>query len=167
MSQLNHQETNFPEKKFPLVLILANVTSPANIGSIFRLADAFNISTLVLCGKNIDLGSNRLLRTARSTISRVHHIHKEDSLSACEEYISKGFTLMALEITDDSKAINRINYREFSKIALVAGNENAGISADILKLAQLKLHITMYGKNSSMNVAQATGIALYEISKSL
>lgn len=167
MSQLSHTETSFPAKKLPLVLILDNVTGPANIGSIFRLADAFNISALVLCGNEIDLTSNRLLRTARATIPKVHHIEKEDTLEACKEYSNNGFSLFALEITSDSRPLDSFNFGKHHKIALVVGNENSGITEDVLDLVQQKIHITMFGKNSSMNVAQATGIALYEISKSL
>lgn len=167
MSQLEHRETGFPYKKFPVVLILDNVTGPANIGSIFRLADAFNIETIVLCGAEVDLESNRLLRTARSTVSKVHHIIRERTLEVCKEYSDRGYQLFALEITGDSSPLERITFNEYGKIAVVAGNENSGIDEQVLKVVHQKIHITMFGENSSMNVAQATGIALYEISKSL
>lgn len=167
MNQLSHPETAFPTKKFPIVIILDQVSGPANVGSIFRLADAFNASQLVLCGNQTDLSSNRLLRTARSTVHKVAHLQQEDTLQVCRSYQEKGYHLMALEITRDSVPLESINYGQYEKIALVVGNEAAGISEQVLNVVNQKVHITMYGQNSSMNVAQATGIALYEISKSI
>lgn len=167
MSQLKHRETAFPLKKFPVALILDNISGPANVGSIFRLADAFNVETLLLCGAEVDLKSNRLLRTARSTVSKVDYEIKENTLQVCREYLAQGYELFALEITQDSTALETIDFAQYSNIAIVVGNENSGIDEQVLRLIQTKIHITMFGENSSMNVAQATGIALYEITKSL
>lgn len=167
MSQLKHRETTFPHKKFPIVLILDNITGPANIGSIFRLADAFNIKTLFLCGAEVDVKSNRLLRTARSTVSKVDYEIKDNTVEVCREYLAQDYKVFALEITEDSTPIESIDFKQYPRIAVVVGNENSGIDEQVLRLIHTKLHITMFGENSSMNVAQATGIALYEITKSL
>lgn len=167
MNQLDHQNTIFPEKKFRLILLLDHVTGPANIGSLFRLADAFNIEKMILCGPKTDLESNRLKRTARSTLEKVPFEQREDAYQTCRHFIENGYTVFALEITKDSVPLNSKSFRQEDKIVLVIGNENAGIDDKILKLAYQKIHIEMFGRNSSMNVAQATGIALYEITKSL
>lgn len=166
MSQLSHYDTRFQEKKFPIVLILDSVTSPANVGSLFRLADAFSIEKIVLCGPEVDMKSNRLLRTARSTIEKVKYEQERETVVSCKKYTEEGFTLIALEITEDSKPLHQLSFNH-SKVALVIGNERTGIAPEVLDLSQHKIHINMFGKNSSMNVAQATGIALYEITKSL
>lgn len=165
--QLTHHTTVFEEKRFPLVLICDGVVSPANIGSLFRLADAFNIERLVLCGKKADLGSARLQKTARGTIERVVFQQEEETIRTCEEYKSKGYKLFALEITDDSLGIDTMNYREIEKVALIVGNEISGIKQNVLDSTHKRLHINMFGRNSSMNVAQSAGIAMYEITKSL
>ena len=81
--QLTHHTTEFEERKFPLVLVLDGVASPANIGSLFRLADAFNIEKLILCGPELDLNTPRIQKTARSTIARVDHMHRENCLEEC------------------------------------------------------------------------------------
>lgn len=86
---------------------------------------------------------------------------------ACSHYSQKGYDLLALEITSDSSALDEFKFNEIQKIALVVGNEKTGIEEEVLNLCTKKLHIRMFGQNSSMNVAQATGIALYEITKSL
>jgi tRNA G18 (ribose-2'-O)-methylase SpoU len=72
-----------------------------------------------------------------------------------------------LEITSDSIALDTLNLRSDSKILLIVGNERHGISQIVLDMVPTKVHISMFGSNSSMNVSQATGIALYEFSKTL
>lgn len=168
MIQLDHQSIPFEEKRFPVVLVLDSVTSPANVGSLFRLADAFNIEKIVFCGSTFsDINSNRMKRTARATIKNVIFEEQENVVEACKELSEDGYSLLALEISRGSLPIDSVDFGKFEKIALVLGNENSGIAEEVLTTADEKLHITMFGKNSSMNVAQAAGIALYEITKSL
>ena len=149
------------------MLILDEVTSPANIGSLFRLADAFNIEKVILCGPTVNLNSNRLRRTARSTIGKVVFEELESTSLACEKCIVAGIPLIALEITGESTPLNAYDFGQHRKLALIVGNERLGINEEVLKRAHARVHIEMFGKNSSMNVAQATGIALYEITRSL
>ncbi len=165
--QKTHDTTNFEEKKFPLVLVLDGISSPANIGSLFRLADAFNIEKMIFCGIEIDIQSNRLKRTARSTVKNVIFEEHENAAAACNELKNSGYTLLALEIAAGSEAVEEVDYSSFQKIALVLGNENSGIQDKILNLADKMLHVNMFGKNSSMNVTHAAAIALFEITKSL
>ena len=75
--------------------------------------------------------------------------------------------LIALEITDNSIPISELELPENSKIAFLIGDENHGVSASILEKCDAVVHIEMYGQNSSMNVVQATSIALYEFTKKL
>ena len=167
MSQLSHYDANFEERKFPVILLLDGVNSPANVGSLFRLADAFSIEKIILCGSKPDLKSNRLLRTARSTVEKVEFEEQEKASDVLKKYREENYTLLALEITEDSSSLDSFPFKDHSKLVLVIGNEQAGIDTAILNLTDHRLHINMFGKNSSMNVAQATGIALYEITKSL
>lgn len=165
--QLTHENSNFPERKFPIVLVADGINSPANAGSLFRLADAFNIQKIVFCGKPIDLSSNRLKRTARSTAQTVTFEQREDTVTACEDLLSRGYCLFALEIAENSTSVSSFDFKKIDKVGLIIGNENVGISDEVLQLSHYRIHITMFGKNSSMNVAQATGIAFFEITKSL
>lgn len=165
--QLSHHTTEFEKKKFPLVLILDGISGPANIGSIFRLADAFHIEKVVLCGVTIDMASHRLKKTARATVEKIAFEVKESCIEVCAKHMEMGYSLLALEITSTSISIDTENFSNYKKIALVVGNENSGVDEEVLSRTKKNLHITMFGNNSSMNVAQATGIALYEITKSL
>lgn len=165
--QKTHDTTNFEEKRFPLVLVLDGVSSPANIGSLFRLADAFNIEKIVFCGIELDMNSSRLKRTARATVKNVIFEEHENSEEICQKLKSEGYNILALEIAAESVPVEMENYSGCKKIALVLGNENSGVNNKVLEIADKLLHINMFGKNSSMNVTHAAGIALFEITKSL
>lgn len=165
--QKTHESTTFERKSFPVVLVLDSLASPANMGSLFRLADAFNIEKLIFCKSNLDLQSNRLRRTARATVKNIIFEEHESTEAACTTLQNTGYTVMALEIASGSIPLQDQNYRDFKKIALVVGNERAGIEENVLKMADKLLHINMFGENSSMNVTHAAAIALFEITKSL
>lgn len=165
--QLIHEQNKFEERRFPIVLLLDNITGEANIGSIFRLADAFNVEKIIFTGTPPNLQSNRLKKTARSTHQRVLFEINEDCFLAAENLKSQGYLLYALEITSDSYPIDNFEYQPGNPLCFILGNEVSGITEELLKITDKRLHINMYGKNSSMNVAQAAGIALYEITKTI
>lgn len=167
MIQLDHQRTGFVQKKFPLVLILDGIQTPANIGGLFRLAEAFGVEKMIACETIVNLQSPRLRKTARSTISRVDFEDDRDCVEVCGQYLDKGYKLIALEITQQSRELSSLNLSNPAGVALVIGHERSGIQHEVLQLCGEHVHIDMYGLNSSMNVAQATAIALYEITKKL
>ena len=167
MKQLIHEQNKFEERKFPVILLLDNITGEANIGSLFRLADAFNIEKIIFTGTPPNLQSNRLKKTSRSTHQRVNFDIKEDNLREAQNLKEKGFLLYALEITSDSIPIADFEFSGDRQVCLILGNEVSGIEDELLKISDKRLHINMYGQNSSMNVAHAAGIALYEITKTI
>ena len=164
--QLNHHNSNFKKQKHPITLVCDNITNAPNIGSLFRVADAFGIEELIFCGKNVSLGK-RMTKTSRSTEKYVtynieHHIN-----DVVLNLKANGYYILALEITENSQDLSQFILDTKQPIALILGDENFGVSDEILKLSDVVLHINMYGNNSSMNVVQATSIALYEITKQL
>ena len=140
-----------------------NITGEANIGSLFRLADAFGIEKIIFCGTRPNLNSNRLKRTARNTHNTVEFEFFEGPVGIIKNLLAENYKSVALEITSQSSPIDEISLFPDDKILLIAGNERHGISREVLELVNNTHHIQMYGKNSSMNVAQSVGIALYEI----
>lgn len=165
IDQLTHKETSFPNKEFPIVLLLDNVMGEANLGSIFRLADAFGIQKLIFSRTAPNLKSNRLKRTARNTYNSVEYEFYEDPIEFIKPLQEKGYKTVAIEITSSSKPIQFFEAENMKNIILIAGNERHGISNEVLALCEKFHHIEMFGENSSMNVAQSVGIALYEITK--
>ena len=166
MEQLTHYNTNFVKRTFPITLICDNVTNAPNIGSLFRIADAFGVEKLILCGEGITLG-RKMTKTSRATEKVVSYEVKENAIEVIESFKKNGHSIISLEITSSSTPIHSVSFSAMRSIALVVGDENFGISDHILKLSDETVHIEMFGQNSSMNVVQATNIALYEITKQL
>jgi tRNA G18 (ribose-2'-O)-methylase SpoU len=164
--QLNHYNTNFKKQSFPIILVSENVTNAPNIGSLFRMADAFGVEKLILCGEHISLG-RKTAKTSRATEKAVNHEFSTSALNVVLNLKNQGFQIISLEITTQSKPLHLFNFLKDKPIALIIGDENFGISEAILNLSNHIIHIDMFGQNSSMNVVQATNIALYEITKQL
>ncbi|MCK7590896.1 TrmH family RNA methyltransferase [Subsaxibacter sp. CAU 1640] len=163
--QKDHYSTSFSSKQFPIILVCDNITKAPNIGSLFRTADAFGVEKLIFCGQYIPIG-RRMTKTSRSTEKFVNYETHDDIVPLVTKLKSEGYKIVSLEITTDSKPIHAYNFHQ-APLALIIGDENHGISADVLIQSDDILHIDMFGYNSSMNVVQAATIALYEITKQL
>ena len=161
--QLSHKESNHSEKIFPIILICDGLKSPSNIGGVFRVCDALGIPEIIFCNSQINFNSPRLQKTARNTQHYVSYSENKNTLNAIINLKDKGFKIIALEITDSSESIENLPLFDNQKIALIIGNENEGVSDKVLTNSDLCAHISMYGRNSSMNVVQATSIALYSL----
>lgn len=164
--QLTHYTSKFKKQKFAITLVCDNVTNAPNIGSLFRSADAFGVDNIIFCGSDIQLGK-RMTKTSRSTEKFVNHKIEPDINTVINELKNNNHQLIALEITENSIPISDFNIKTDKPIALIIGHENFGVSASVLQVCDAVIHINMYGNNSSMNVVQATSIALYEITKQL
>jgi len=157
-------EHHIPSKRNKEIILLCDhITSPANQGAIFRLADAFGVKEIIFLGNTPDTGSSRLKKTARSTQERVAFTTHQNGVELLQNYNSKGFQSIALEITENSVPLSTIEITT-EKLIVILGNEQTGISLELLELANQTTHIKMYGHNSSMNVAQAAAVALYQLS---
>jgi tRNA G18 (ribose-2'-O)-methylase SpoU len=164
--QLNHYNTNFKQNTFPIIVVCDNVTNAPNLGSLFRICDAFGVKELILCGSYIPIG-RKMTKTSRATEKVVNYKTQEHILDIVLEFKSNNHYLVALEITSSSASLHSFIFPKNQPIVLIVGDENFGISDHVLKLCDAIVHIPMYGQNSSMNVVQATNIALYEITKQL
>jgi tRNA G18 (ribose-2'-O)-methylase SpoU len=110
------------------------------------------------------LTPRKINKTSRSTHLQIPHSIIEETTEAIALLQEEEYHIIALEITSTSNPIQQLSVPKNKKVALLIGNEIEGISSDLLAIANQITHITMYGYNSSMNVVQATSIALYEIS---
>ncbi|MCA0132624.1 TrmH family RNA methyltransferase [Winogradskyella alexanderae] len=162
--QLTHHDSKFKQYRFPIILVCDNVSNAPNIGSLFRIGDAFGIEKVIFCGETIPIG-RRMTKTSRSTEKYVP-FEISNSIETVIDTLNN-YQLIALEITENSTPLSTLNIDGKKPIALIIGNENFGIHNSILNRCDTVVHIQMYGKNSSMNVVQATSIALYEITNRL
>ena len=161
--QLTHENTPFEKRCFPITLVCDHIYFQQNLGSLFRIGEAFGIEKIIFIGKDIPLTPRKINKTSRSTHLQIPHSIIEETTEAIA-LLQEEYHIIALEITSTSSPIQQLSVPKNKKIALLIGNEIEGISASLLAIANQITHITMYGNNSSMNVVQATSIALYEIS---
>lgn len=157
----DYQKFNSNERSIEIVILLEDLNGPANLGAVFRNAEAFGVQHIWIHESNQpDLQSNRFKKTSRSTEHHVTYEFYSDFYQVVNDF--EGYKV-AIEITEASKAINSIQKQDLSKILLVFGNEKYGIPSEHLSILDDCFHIRMWGQNSSLNVSQTLGISLYEI----
>lgn len=165
--QQEHWQHTAARVKYPLSIIAHNLTVPMNVGGLFRLADALGVEKLYLCGVTIAPPNQKLRRVARATDKHVDYVICADTVALIENLKREGYSIVCLEMTQRSIDLASLTLRPNVKVALVLGSENDGIPVDLLRLADVTVHIPMVGVNSSMNVTSACAIAVYEIIRQL
>lgn len=165
--QLTHHLTKFSQKEFDIILICDSLLSPGNMGSLFRTADCFGVKCIFLVGVTSLVLTPRLKKAARSTENNTDHYCLETIEEALQHPLMKDFKPFCLEITTSSQPLEKKVFEGDRKIALIIGTEKFGISTKTLSLIPNHIHIEMYGKNSSMNVINATNVALFQITQLL
>lgn len=166
--QLTHSEFKNKTSKANLYLLINDLTSPANLGSIFRLADAFGVQKIWLHESLANIQkSTRFKRTSRSAEQSVITEYFNDVLKQISEFKTQNKNLIGIELTSNSQNINSYLFDEQKAYVFVLGHERTGISERVLAELDLCLHIDLYGQNSSINVAQSCGIALYEVTRQI
>ena len=161
--QLKHSDIKQQSQKFPLCVVANNIEIAGNVGSLFRVADAFGIEKLFLTGSTAVPPKYKIRKAARSADERIPYEVASSALEVVTRLKSQGYKIISLEITSNSQDIRQLNLTKAESICLIIGAENAGIDQALLDLSDLTVHIPMYGKNSSMNVATSCAIALYEL----
>jgi tRNA G18 (ribose-2'-O)-methylase SpoU len=165
--QLKHEENQFEQSQFPITLVCDNIYFQQNIGSLFRIGEAFGIEKIIFLGKDIPLTPRKINKTSRSTHLHVAHSIMEENEKLIQYLQQHDYEIISLEIASTSKALKEVELPSDKKIALILGSEINGISDELLAISNQIVHINMFGKNSSMNVVQAASIALYEITSKL
>ncbi len=165
--QLEHAAHVPSGKSYPLSLLAADVTDPANIGGLFRLADALGVRHIYLTGASTTPRNPKVRRSARATEQYVSWSYTQDAAGLIKDLKSRGQQIVALEITSASVDVRRAAFKPNVPIVLIVGSESRGIAQALLDESEQALHIPMLGQNSSMNVVVASAIAVFEITKEL
>lgn len=153
------------QRKLPLYLILDNLRSSFNVGSIFRSAECFGISEICLCGYTPLPNSSKVQTTSMGTAELVEWKHFEKTEEAIDYLREKGCKIYAVETAEKANLLAEINFED--KSAFIMGNEALGISEDILALADEVVKIELMGWKNSLNVGVTTAIVCYEVGKKL
>ncbi len=161
-TQLKHSNTPKSDALVEVHLVVYLVESPANLGALFRLADAFGVHKMYASTSQLSMmESNRFKRMARSTEKHLEVEVIEEVEALLKEFNLASIPVYALESTTQSNPI--ASALSHPKVALIVGAERNGIPSSVLELSDASYHIPLYGNNSSINVAQATAIALYAL----
>lgn len=161
--QLKHEDHEEGRGRFPFHLLVPNLSSPYNVGGLFRLADALGIGQLYFSGETPLPPNSKIKKTARSTEQFVPFQKVENPLILLKTLKKEGYKIYCLEICDESVDIEDLPSLKDEKICLVLGEENKGVQQEFLDLADAICHIPMQGNNSSMNVVSACAIACYTL----
>ncbi|AFU99214.1 RNA methyltransferase [Simiduia agarivorans] len=144
-----------------LSILVDNFTAPANVGAVFRSADAFGAGKLYLCGDTICPPNSKLRRLSRAAEKYVAWEHRDDALALVRELRAAGTCIISLEITEHSRPLNRFTLPD-GPVCLILGAEDRGVAPALLAESHAVVHIPMGGSNSSLNVGSACAVALYQ-----
>lgn len=164
MSELNRLSTvEFHEsKKFPIAVVLDNVRSTLNVGSVFRSSDAFRCSKIYLCGLCPTPEQPEMRKTALGGTESVDW-EKLDSVSeAIKALKNQGYTIISVEQTTGSVSLESLKFKKDEKLAFVFGNEVSGVSDEALEISDYALEIPQFGTKHSLNISVSAGIVLWK-----
>lgn len=150
-------------EKFPLVVVLDNIRSKNNVGSVFRSSDAFRIESLILCGYTPAPPHRDIAKTALGADLSVAWRSEPDALPAVQKLKEEGYKILVLEQTEGSIPLHEFKREPDQRYVLVLGNEVDGVQQAIVDMADQALEIPQFGTKHSLNISVATGIALFQL----
>lgn len=148
-------------QKLPLVVVLDNIRSLNNIGSVFRTSDAFLVDSIMLCGITAVPPSPEIHKTALGAEMSVRWEYFPDTMECVRELHRRGFKVCVLEQVKESVRLNDYRPVAGEKYAIVAGHEVHGVDPDVVNAADVCLEIPQFGTKHSLNVSVSTGIAIW------
>lgn len=155
-------ETFRHAEKLPIAVVLDNVRSLNNIGSIFRTSDAFRVDHLCLCGITATPPSPEIHKTALGAEESVAWRYFSTTLEAIDRLKAEGYMIVVLEQVKGSVDLTKLAYPEGARVAIVAGNEVDGVSQAAVDAADMCVEIPQEGTKHSLNVAVSTALLLWE-----
>lgn len=161
LNRLNEEEFK-KEKKFPIVIVLDNIRSMHNTGSIFRTADAFRLESICLCEITACPPNREIEKTALGATKSVSWEYFEKTEDAVLQLKKAGFTILAIEQIDSSISLQTFKPQTDDKYAIIFGNEVKGVQNDVLKLCDHFLEIPQFGTKHSFNVSVTAGIVVWD-----
>ena len=153
--------------KLPLAVILDEVRSLHNIGSVFRTSDAFLVERIYLCGITATPPHPEMHKTALGAEDTVDWKYVKHTLEAVEELHNEGYTVLAIEQVEGSTMLDELELEPDKKYAIVMGNEVKGVQQEVIDACDGCIEIPQYGTKHSLNVSVTTGIVLWEFANKL
>lgn len=152
-------------QKTPLIVILDNVRSLNNIGSVFRTADAFVIEKIYLCGITATPPNKEIHKTALGATESVDWEYAEDTLAVVNQLQTNGVVVCAIEQAENSVKLQDFTINPNQKYAVVLGNEVKGVQQTVVSACDTCIEIPQYGTKHSLNISVTTGVILWDLFK--
>lgn len=152
-------------EKSPFVIVLDNIRSFSNVGSVFRTADAFLTESIYLCGITAVPPNREIQKTALGATESVAWKYFKDTMDAVKELKSHGYLIVGIEQAEGAVNLGDFVVRDGSKYALVFGHEVNGVNQDIINACDYVIEIPQFGTKHSFNIAVSTGIVLWELNR--
>jgi tRNA G18 (ribose-2'-O)-methylase SpoU len=150
-------------EKTPLIVVLDNIRSLNNIGSVFRTSDAFLIEKIYLCGICATPPNKDIHKTALGATESVAWEYVEDTLTLVEKLKAENVKVLAIEQAEKSTKLNTFYPKENEKYAIVMGNEVKGVQQEVVSAADICLEIPQLGTKHSLNISVTTGVVLWDL----
>jgi tRNA G18 (ribose-2'-O)-methylase SpoU len=170
MRKLKNEELNrlskeefLENRKTPIVVVLDNVRSHLNVGSVFRSADAFLIEAIYLCGITGTPPHRDIHKTALGATETVAWRYFSTTHEALSDLKAKGYKIASIEQAEGATELQQVNYNGYDRLALVLGNEVDGVAQDIVAMSDVVIEIPQLGTKHSLNISVSAGIVLWEM----
>jgi len=150
------------QQKLPVTVVLDNVRSMHNIGSIFRTSDGFAVEQIYLCGISAQPPHREIEKTALGATNSVHWEYFETPQAAIEKLRAAGYYIVAIEQAEKSILLNEFEPKESDKYALIFGNEVNGVSDEAMAMIDSCIEIPQFGTKHSFNIVVSAGIVLWD-----
>lgn len=149
--------------KTPIVVVLENIRSAYNVGSVFRTSDAFLVEAIYIVGYTSQPPHKEIKKTALGAEDTVLWKHFGDAATAIADLRQNGYAVYAVEQAEGSFKLNAIGFDMEEKIAVIFGNEKAGVEQSTILLSDGCIEIPQLGMKHSLNIATAAGVVLWEL----
>lgn len=154
-------------EKLPVVMVLDNIRSLHNVGSVFRTADAFRLAGIHLCGITACPPAAEIHKTALGAEDAVSWKYHADTLEAVRELKAEGYTVLAVEQVEGSHMLDSLSIDPAGRYALVMGNEVKGVRQDVVDACDGCVEIPQFGTKHSLNVSVSAGIVMWEFARQM
>lgn len=149
--------------KIPFMVVLDNVRSLHNIGSLFRTADAFRLEGIFLCGITATPPHREIHKTALGATDSVHWEYREETTDAITELKEDGYQIVCVEQAEGAVMLDQVQLSGDQKYALVFGHEIRGVEQRVVDMSDQCIEIPQYGTKHSLNISVAAGIVIWEL----
>ena len=150
-------------KKIPITILLENIRSAHNIGSVFRTADSFLVNEIILCGISAPPPNKDIRKTALGSSESVEWKYEKNIDVAIQKLKDEGNKIISIEQTTNSISLENIKPSNNGKYAIIFGNEVNGIEQRTIDLSDMAIEIPQYGTKHSLNISVAAGIIIWGI----